>query len=237
MTGESESHNPMVLKLPKAVWLRATARIAATKSEFGDSGGNKDSSTSNKFRKRPLRRTDRAEAVISYIRAVDRGISDERKRELVQTDPKEYETNAIGCMSYAEVSSHIINLRLEYLQRLLRPLLQKLMLHPRNAGLFNTPVDPVALTLYDYFIRIKEPMDLGTVKSKLQSGHYTTVQQCFDDIDLVFRNAILYNGDNSSVSATAKLIQADFQAEMQAINEKLEKDVSHYPIQIAFILS
>lgn len=45
-------------------------------------------------------------------------------------------------------------------------LLERFMKH-KHGWVFNTPVDTVALGLHDYFEIIKNPMDLGTVKAKL----------------------------------------------------------------------
>ena len=45
------------------------------------------------------------------------------------------------------------------------------------AGTFARPVDPVAMDLPDYLQVVREPMDLGTVKQRLRSGHYANVLQ------------------------------------------------------------
>ena len=50
---------------------------------------------------------------------------------------------------------------------------------------FRAPVDWQALGLFDYLDIVKQPMDLGTIKKKIEIGHY----QCVE----VFRNkCILY---------------------------------------------
>ena len=40
--------------------------------------------------------------------------------------------------------------------------------HSNNSGIFNAPVDAAALGLRDYEAIVPHPMDLGTVKSRLQ---------------------------------------------------------------------
>lgn len=40
-------------------------------------------------------------------------------------------------------------------------------------------------------------MDLGTVKVKLSTNQYTKMQDFLHDVQLVFDNCILYNGENS----------------------------------------
>ena len=54
-------------------------------------------------------------------------------------------------------------------------------IRPRR-GLFNVPVDPVALGLPDYFAIIKQPMDLGTVKKRLHSLEYKSRRECAEEI-------------------------------------------------------
>ena len=49
------------------------------------------------------------------------------------------------------------------------PVLKKLMEH-EYGWIFNQPVDPVELKLPDYYETITQPMDLGTVKKKLENG-------------------------------------------------------------------
>jgi hypothetical protein len=63
-----------------------------------------------------------------------------------------------------------------------------------NADPFNEPVDWEGLKLDDYLDVIKEPMDLGTIMRRLDSGsHYTTVEAVFKDLELVWSNAMIYN--------------------------------------------
>ena len=47
--------------------------------------------------------------------------------------------------------------------------------------------------LLDYPQIVKSPMDLATVKSALLSGKYSTYEQVFDDIQLIWDNCKLYN--------------------------------------------
>jgi hypothetical protein len=63
------------------------------------------------------------------------------------------------------------------------------MSHPSNKGVFNAPVDPKALNLRDYEKICPHPMDLGTVKSRLQALYYQGMQSFADDMRLVFSNA------------------------------------------------
>lgn len=63
-----------------------------------------------------------------------------------------------------------------------------------DASIFHRPVDPIELGIPDYTIIIKNPMDFGTIKKKLNSGYYVNFCEFDEDINLVFHNCILYNG-------------------------------------------
>jgi hypothetical protein len=62
---------------------------------------------------------------------------------------------------------------------------------------FREPVDYKALGLLDYPDIIKQPSDLGTIKSKLENNHYSTSEECVEEIRLVWKNCMLYNRDGS----------------------------------------
>jgi Bromodomain len=132
----------------------------------------------------------------------------------------------VDTLTYSEVARHLTTLRTEHVQRFIRPVLQRLLLHPKNVGnLFNKPVDPIALHLPDYFMRIKRPMDLGTVKSRLQRGFYKNMESVTADIHLVFKNALTYNAANHAIHLIAKTMKADFESDLAALEEKCAREV------------
>ena len=67
------------------------------------------------------------------------------------------------------------------------------LMRQESAIPFLEPVDPVAMNLPDYLDIIEKPMDLGTVKTKLERQSYTEPLQVLRDILLCFNNAIEYN--------------------------------------------
>jgi len=83
-------------------------------------------------------------------------------------------------------------------------LCRKLMEHRQNKGMFNVPVDPVNLGLPTYTDIVKNPMDLGTVKFRLESNYYTHHEDVASDIRQVYLNAITFNGPKFFVSIAAK---------------------------------
>jgi hypothetical protein len=69
---------------------------------------------------------------------------------------------------------------------------------------FRAPVDPIADGLPDYFQKIKNPMDLGTVVEKLQHGQYATIEKWKEDIAQIWRNAAIFNGEGSTIDLLAR---------------------------------
>lgn len=58
---------------------------------------------------------------------------------------------------------------------------------------FREPVDWKALNLMDYPTIITNPMDLSTVKRKIATKSYENVEDCLEDINLIWENAKTYN--------------------------------------------
>ncbi|KAM1031453.1 hypothetical protein ACFX2C_035242 [Malus domestica] len=72
-------------------------------------------------------------------------------------------------------------------------------------GVFSEPVDPKELP--DYHEVIEHPMDFGTVKKKLTSGVYSSLEQFEDDIFLICSNAMQYNAPDTIYFRQARSIQ------------------------------
>lgn len=82
------------------------------------------------------------------------------------------------------------------------PLVSSLIEHD-YAWIFKDPVDPVELGLPDYYEVIETPMYLNLVKQRLIDRQYEHVDNVCRDANLVFDNAILYNGEDSDVGKMA----------------------------------
>ncbi|XP_076901223.1 transcription factor GTE10-like isoform X1 [Bidens hawaiensis] len=99
-------------------------------------------------------------------------------------------------------------------------LLNRLMAH--NFGwVFNTPVDVVVLKIPDYYTVIKHPMDLGTVKTKLNSGKYVDPWGFAADVRLTFSNAMTYNPRGNDVHIMAETLSKFFEVRWKAIEKKI----------------
>ncbi|KAG8142128.1 hypothetical protein E2320_006749 [Naja naja] len=79
--------------------------------------------------------------------------------------------------------------------------------HAAYAWPFYKPVDAEALELHDYHDIIKHPMDLSTVKKKMDSREYQDAQGFAADIRLMFSNCYKYNPPDHEVVAMARKLQ------------------------------
>lgn len=71
------------------------------------------------------------------------------------------------------------------------------ILSRRESVAFREPVDWKGMGLSDYLDVVKCPMDLGTIKSKIESNNYNSIEEIANDIRLVWTNCMLYNRDGS----------------------------------------
>ncbi|KOB69054.1 putative bromodomain containing 3 [Operophtera brumata] len=83
--------------------------------------------------------------------------------------------------------------------------------HSGYAWPFYKPVDAELLGLHDYFEIIKKPMDLGTVKQKMDNRAYKTATEFAADVRLIFTNCYKYNPPDHDVVAMARKLQDVFE--------------------------
>ncbi|KAM1058484.1 hypothetical protein ACFX1Q_024178 [Malus domestica] len=107
-------------------------------------------------------------------------------------------------------------------------LLKRLMAH-QSSWLFKEPVDVVKLNIPDYFTVIKHPMDLGTIKSKIASGSYSSPLEFAADVRMTFTNAMTYNPPQNKVYAMADTLSKFFEVRWKTIEKKLPKADSQPP--------
>ncbi|KAG6966894.1 hypothetical protein JG688_00006545 [Phytophthora aleatoria] len=134
-------------------------------------------------------------------------------------------------LSNENLASHVDSLITYYnatvspanLKKKLEGILKGMMEH-KFGWVFNTPVDPVALNIPNYFKIIRKPMDLGTVKKKLEVGIYKHTEEFADDVRTTFLNAMQYNSEDQDVYSLAKDMLADFNSEMRKVAAEIEVD-------------
>ncbi|XP_010494830.1 PREDICTED: transcription factor GTE12 [Camelina sativa] len=98
-------------------------------------------------------------------------------------------------------------------------LLRSLMEHPVG-WVFNKPVDPVELMIPDYFNVISNPMDFGTIKSKLLKNEYCNADEFAADVRLTFDNALKYNPSDNWVYKVAKEMKEVFVVRWEVLKKK-----------------
>ena len=86
----------------------------------------------------------------------------------------------------------------------------KYLLRHKHAAWFADPVDPVGMGIPHYAEVIKTPMDFGTIKSKLKEQRYGCIQEFMEDMELVFYNCKLYNGEVSGVGQMGKQVHEEY---------------------------
>uniref|UniRef100_A0A8C2N3Y2 Bromodomain testis-specific protein n=1 Tax=Cricetulus griseus TaxID=10029 RepID=A0A8C2N3Y2_CRIGR len=98
---------------------------------------------------------------------------------------------------------------------------------------FQQPVDAVKLKLPDYYTIIKTPMDLNTIKKRLENKYYVKASECIEDFNTMFSNCYLYNkpGDDIVLMAQAleklflqKLSQMPQEEQVVGGKERIKKD-------------
>ena len=84
----------------------------------------------------------------------------------------------------------------------------------------------MALQLADYFKVIKEPMDLGTVRTRLAGGFYQGAEEMADAVHLTFSNAMMYNPKGSVAHEDAKKCLTVFEKKWEAVARKVRPPVA-----------
>lgn len=99
--------------------------------------------------------------------------------------------------------------RMKYCQAILKELM-----HKKNADVayyFYYPVDAEVLGLRDYHDIIKHPMDLSTIKKKMENREYRKPGQFADDVRLMLHNSFRYNPPDHDVNKCGRKLLEIFE--------------------------
>uniref|UniRef100_A0A8C1SIU5 Bromodomain containing 4 n=1 Tax=Cyprinus carpio TaxID=7962 RepID=A0A8C1SIU5_CYPCA len=107
------------------------------------------------------------------------------------------------------------------LQYLLKVVLKSLWKH-QFAWPFHSPVDAVKLNLPDYYKIIKNPMDMGTIKKRLENNYYINAQECIQDFNTMFTNCYIYNKPGDDIVLMAEALEKVF---LHKISEMPQQEV------------
>eukprot|EP00095_Tigriopus_kingsejongensis_P002120 maker-scaffold447_size167621-snap-gene-0.50 protein:Tk02120 transcript:maker-scaffold447_size167621-snap-gene-0.50-mRNA-1 annotation:"bromodomain testis-specific protein" len=106
------------------------------------------------------------------------------------------------------------------LRRVRTHVVSALFRHPKSAA-FREPVNAKALGIYPiYYQVIKRPMDLGSVRRKIDRGEYEQLGECLADINQIWTNARTFNLPGHFVHEAAKIMEGVTQDKW----DKLEQD-------------
>nr|XP_046248326.1 bromodomain testis-specific protein isoform X2 [Scatophagus argus] len=110
--------------------------------------------------------------------------------------------------------------QLRYCNDILKEMLSKR--HYAYAWPFYAPVDAVALGLHDYHDIIKQPMDLSTIRNKMDEREYGNAKQFAADVRLMFSNCYKYNPPSHEVVYMARKLQEVFEARYLKVPQETE---------------
>lgn len=103
--------------------------------------------------------------------------------------------------------------------------------HSGYAWPFYKPVDAELLGLHDYHDIIKKPMDLGTVKRKMDSREYKTAQEFAGDVRLIFTNCYKYNPPDHDVVAMGRKLQDVFEMKYANIPDEPVNNIAPHHVK------
>ena len=99
----------------------------------------------------------------------------------------------------------------------LKTVVMRAMMQHRLSLPFRKPVDAELLNLSDYHDVILEPMDFGTIKSRLEEKHYWSAEECISDFKLVFNNCYTYNQPGEDIVSDAVVLESFFKSKIAAM--------------------
>lgn len=70
--------------------------------------------------------------------------------------------------------------------------------------------EPLKMGIPEYAKIIKKPMDLSTMKKKLDAGEYPTAEKFRDDFKLMIKNCMTFNPPGNPVHEAGKALQSLF---------------------------
>ncbi|NXO34361.1 BRDT protein, partial [Locustella ochotensis] len=124
-------------------------------------------------------------------------VQSQHRSIIINPPPPEYINNkSSGCQTN----------QLQYLQRVV----MRAMWRHNFSWPFQQPVDAAALNLPDYYTIIKKPMDLGTIKKRLEHNYYTRAAECIEDFKTMFWNCYMYNKPGDDIVFMAEELEKVF---------------------------
>ncbi|KAL9488555.1 hypothetical protein ACSS6W_000832 [Trichoderma asperelloides] len=93
----------------------------------------------------------------------------------------------------------------------------------RLVGPFREPVDPVEDGVPDYLDKVSRPMDLSTVKQKMDQKQYATEEEFLVDVRQIFENCFTYWKKGDPMWAAGERLQRTFEEKFSHMNKWIAK--------------
>nr|XP_035108890.2 bromodomain-containing protein 2-like [Callithrix jacchus] len=115
--------------------------------------------------------------------------------------------------------------QLQYLHKVVMKALWK----HQFAWPFQQPVDAVKLGLPNYHKIIKQPMDMGTIKRRLENNYYWTASECMQDFNSMFTNCYIYNKPTDDIVLMAQMLEKIFLQKVASMPQEEQELVVTIP--------
>ena len=102
----------------------------------------------------------------------------------------------------------------------------------RLVGPFRNPVDPIADQVPNYFTVVKQPMDLSTIKSKIDAGSYRNGKEFENDVRLIFQNCYEYWTQEDGIWRTCMEFEKYFDEQWASRHRWSEKGKSRIKAEV-----
>ncbi|SPJ73462.1 related to RING3 kinase [Fusarium torulosum] len=124
---------------------------------------------------------------------------------------------------YAEGREFTTSQKLDFCADLLTRMLSGPGFWTRLVGPFRDAVEPVEDGVPDYFEKVKRPMDLTTIKAKMDRKEYTTEEEFLADVRQIFDNCFTYWKKGDPMWLAGEKLQKTFEDKFSHMNKWITK--------------
>ncbi|POR36294.1 Ankyrin repeat, bromo and BTB domain-containing protein [Tolypocladium paradoxum] len=125
--------------------------------------------------------------------------------------------------AYLEGRTFSTSQKLDFCADLLTRMLSGPGFWTRLVGPFKDPVEPVEDGVPDYLDKVKRPMDLSTVKAKMDRREYVSEEDFLADVRQIFENCFTYWKKGDPMWAAGEKLQRTFEEKYSNMNKWIAK--------------
>lgn len=93
----------------------------------------------------------------------------------------------------------------------------------RLVGPFKEPVEPAEDGVPDYLDKVKRPMDLNTIKAKMDRKGYADEEEFLTDVRQIFENCFTYWKKGDPMWLAGEKLQKTFEEKYSSMNKWISK--------------